>query len=310
MLRAALVAIPVYLVAAGLSEECIKGLQHLQGESDVELAARCRAVFGPEACKQARQSLGAQPWTHTRMKESCGRFASAYQGMDARALEAAVSNKETGSVDASAQGKPNIAQTANEKLEPQDPVATLVDKLEDTKPAKQAIENGKVKQQKDQGPAGGDGGVSRLAQIFSELKKKREQAEAKEAADKANLNKQKGEGPVGTLGQLFSDLKKKRKEADDMADQQDTAKAEAKRQEPSGPLANMVKQMQEAKEAKAAKPVKLYGDGQFQNSADSSKVPHVVGALTGAALITAVAFFVASRRVGTAGAGELEENLE
>merc|ERR1719336_436035 len=109
MLRAALFASGVYLAAAGLSEECIEGLQHLQGESDVELAARCRAAFGPEACKQARQSLGAQPWTHVRMKESCGRFASAYQGMDARALEEAVSTKQTGSVDASAQGKTNTA---------------------------------------------------------------------------------------------------------------------------------------------------------------------------------------------------------
>merc|ERR1712045_762380 len=97
-----------------------------------------------------------------------------------------VSNKETGSVDASAQGKTNIAPTTRENLKPQGPVATLLDKLEDATPAKQAAEDAKVNTQKDKGPVGRSGGVSPLAKVFSDLKKKREQAEAKEAADKAN----------------------------------------------------------------------------------------------------------------------------
>merc|ERR1719350_909777 len=112
--------------------------------------------------------------------------------MDARTLEAAVSNKGTGSVDSSAQGKANTAPTET----PEGAVANLLEKLEDAK------------------------------------------ADTKEAADKANQNKQKDKAPVGPLAQLFSDLKKK-KEAENAA--KDTAKAEVELQAPSDPLANMIK---------------------------------------------------------------------
>lgn len=155
MLRATVVAMLAFCAAAGVSRECMKALRLLKGESDVELMVRCRAAFGPEVCKQARISLGTQPWTRTRMKEGCRRFASAYKGLDARALEAAVSNKATRSVDASAQGKPNITANAEptENPEPQGVVASLLGKLRTERMAKEAAEQDN--KEEDSGPVDG-----------------------------------------------------------------------------------------------------------------------------------------------------------
>merc|ERR1719433_196466 len=133
MLRAAFLAVLASTAAADLASECMKALQLLDGENDVELAARCRASFGPEVCRQARRSLGVQPWPRARMQGSCAHFASAYEGMDSRALEEAVSNKATGSVDASTQGKTETAAPTapapTQRPQPQGPVANLLNRL-------------------------------------------------------------------------------------------------------------------------------------------------------------------------------------
>merc|ERR1740121_1246344 len=89
--------------STGLATECMKGLQLLEGKDDFELTARCRAAFSPEACKQARQSLGAQPWTSARMEQSCARFGSALQGTDERARESSLVDKPHSQMPASPQ---------------------------------------------------------------------------------------------------------------------------------------------------------------------------------------------------------------
>merc|ERR1719162_483158 len=117
----------------------MKGLQLLEGEDDFELAVRCRAAFSPEACMQARQALGAQPWTGARMKQSCHRFASTYQGMDERALDAAIGDKhsqwvptQSSKMDEATLSKP-LGPALQATQPPQAPVAGILNKLKERK---------------------------------------------------------------------------------------------------------------------------------------------------------------------------------
>jgi len=131
MRRATLFAWVVGLAAADTADDCMAGLELLAGESEVVVAARCRAAFGPEVCKQATRSLGAKPWTQERMLSSCSHFASTSGGLDARALEEAVSNKPASrpaSVDGAVRGKGKPAAPVGDKTK--GPVAALLSKLQ------------------------------------------------------------------------------------------------------------------------------------------------------------------------------------
>jgi len=298
MLRAILLAMLVSIAAADLASECMKALQLLDGENDFELAARCRASFGPEVCKQARQSLGAQPWTQARMQGSCAHFASAYEGMDSRALEEAVSNKPTGPVDGSTQGKTGAAASTSAapttKPQPQGPLVSLLNKLKEGK----AVTDDSAKKAQEAMESGADNSEATEAS----RQKMKEGTEAKESA--AEANKQKDE-----------QVKKK-----------EEAKPEVKaaEEQPSGPLAKMLAKMEEAKAAKqgaqqnkkdesdpsagsvdklkkvtAPAAVKLYGDAQMQKPTSSETMSPALGAMLCAASMVAITMFVASRRART-----------
>jgi len=144
MMRVALGALLFGLAEADLAAECMKGLELLDGDSDMELAVRCRAAFGPEVCKRARRSLGPQPWTHVRMKSSCAHFASTYEGMDDRSLEEAVSNKvptQAVPADRVLQNKAADAAVVAASVRPEGPVANLLDKLQQPKEAEESPGN-------------------------------------------------------------------------------------------------------------------------------------------------------------------------
>jgi len=295
MLRAAFLAVLVSTAAADLASECMKALQLLDGENAVELAARCRASFGPEVCRQARRSLGMQPWSRARMQGSCTNFASAYEGMDSRTLEEAVSNKAAGSVDASTQGKTETAGSKTpaptQKPQPQGPVANLLNRLQEGKAARKETTEAKE-------PA------TKVDKIAAEANDKQKHTQ--------------GERGPGPIGQLSSDAKKKVEEA------KTEVKTTRARQEQSGPLAKMLEKMEEAKAAKqgaeqrgkdgvapsvrsvheqtksrAPAAVKLYGNAHIQKPTSSETMSPALGAMVCAASIAAVTMFVASRRART-----------
>jgi len=90
---AALAAGLAAAASSTLESDCKQGLEVLQGQSDIELAARCRASFSPDVCREARGALGGQPWSSMRIEESCKRFAATVPGDEPRGLEAALKHK-------------------------------------------------------------------------------------------------------------------------------------------------------------------------------------------------------------------------
>jgi len=150
--------------AANLAEDCRSGLQLLQGQSDFELAASCRASFAPEVCRQAGRTLGDQPWSSEHMDESCARFAAAYSGTDARGLESAVSRKAatlpkpTPLEEATSQKKhptggaiptPATKQPTEGKSSPGGLIRHLLDKVRDGKTAEEGEEAKEAKEVED-----------------------------------------------------------------------------------------------------------------------------------------------------------------
>lgn len=110
---AALAAGLAAAASATLESDCKQGLEVLQGQSDVELAARCRASFSPDLCREARSALGGQPWSSMRIQESCKRFAAAVPRDQPRGLEAALKHKSKAPtpppLEEAAQGKSDVA---------------------------------------------------------------------------------------------------------------------------------------------------------------------------------------------------------
>lgn len=227
MLRFALATILVDVAAAGLASECMKGLQLLEGEDDFELAVRCRAAFSPEACTQARQALGAQPWTGARMKQSCHRFASTFQGMDERALDAAMGDKhsqwvptQSSKMDEATLSKPPMQATPALPQQPQAPVAGILNKLkerkhkQDEQKPKGAVAGllDKLKKAKEPKSDVDDKGDQTTGPLANMLQKMKEAKQAKEASAMDGQMKLYGDvqleqpAPTSSLPQVFGAL--------------------------------------------------------------------------------------------------------
>jgi len=296
MLRAGLVAFFVGPAAAGLTDDCMKGLQQLDGGSDAELSLRCRAAFGLEACKQARQSLGAQPWTQARMEGSCKQFAAAYQGMDTRSLEEAVSTKT--STDATTPAK-SPAPPPSAPIVPipqkqhqegsQGPVANLLKKLTEKKEAE-----GKAK------VATSDAKEGPLAGLISKIK----EGKAAQPADAGEVEQDQ----KGALVSMFKEADKKEDEVESpIASLIKKMKAEKEahevEQDQQGPLAAMFKHGEKA-------PImSLYNMLPIAQPEAPSRMPEVLAAFAGAAGLAAVTLFVASRRGAPRSHEQLREQL-
>jgi len=340
MLRAGLVAFFVGPAAAGLTDDCMKGLQQLDGGSDAELSLRCRAAFGLEACKQARQSLGAQPWTQARMEGSCKQFAAAYQGMDTRSLEEAVSTKT--STDATTPAK-SPAPPPSAPIVPipqkqhqegsQGPVANLLKKLTEKKEAE-----GKAK------VATSDAKEGPLAGLISEIK----EGKAAQPADAGEVEQdQKGalvpmfkeadkkeEGPLaGLISKIKEGKAAQPADAGEVEQDQKGAlvsmfkEADKKEDEVESPIASLIKKMKAEKEAheveqdqqgplaamfkhgEKAPIMSLYNMLPIAQPEAPSRMPEVLAAFAGAAGLAAVTLFVASRRGAPRSHEQLREQL-
>lgn len=87
-----------------MGEVCEERLESLRGESEFGLATRCRAMFAPEVCKEAKRSLGPQPWSSERVAQTCEHFDTALSA--AGSLERALEQKTAGSdVEGTVSGK-------------------------------------------------------------------------------------------------------------------------------------------------------------------------------------------------------------
>lgn len=265
MMRIVCTAVWASVAAASLSHDCLLGLASLRGDSDVELAARCRAAFAPEVCKQVGQSLGAQPWTAARMKESCSRFEVAFDGLDGRTLEEAVLQKAPApaaegdmraSLDASTQGKVKEPAEAPEQTPESEegPVAKLLKKLKESKKA--------------------EGAEAMLD-------------EAKEAASDASKEEQKEKAEAVAT------------KAEEKAGEQ-IAKAEDAENDPLKALFNKIKSEKDVAEKrlrlKRLRLKKLYEETELEQPTSRSKMARALGALSVAASIAGVTLLVVSRR--------------
>lgn len=291
MLRATLVSLSLGVVSAGMTEQCMQSLQHLQGESDMELAVRCRAAFGPQACKQAKQALGAQPWSQTRMQKSCAVFAESYEGLDARSLEAAVEKKRSTPTEETLQDKPAsgfaTAASAPVDTKPQGPVANLLNKLKEQKKKDEA----KQKPSVDAAPEKSESSDP-LVGMIQKMKDARSAHEVAKPQDKAQtqegsaLIEEDEEGPLTAMLKKMVGPKKAATPA--------VARSHIEQDE-QGPLVTMFKR---AEAQSAGEPLlKLYGDMPSQRQADASNTAQALVALGGAVLIAALILVAVSRRV-------------
>jgi len=289
--------------AADLSSECMTGLEMLDGDSDIELAVRCRAAFGPEMCRQARHSLGAQPWEHARMKSSCARFASAAAELDGRSLEEAITKKREGTkassvMDAVAQKKANSPAAAPQK--PAGPVAELLEKLQEAEampePASDAEEEqpdaaskGTVVHEEEQHkPALGEASAQaeaggRAQDGGSEVQKQPEQAKVQDDEQSSSAGREQGARNLE-----LSDMQK----VEEVSDVQTMGA-----QKSAGPK-------ETAALTAADSAVKLFEETRIAMPQEKSRLPAVLGSLVGAASLAGLTLLAASvgrdeRRSGT-----------
>lgn len=305
MLRVTLVSLSLGIVSAGMTKQCMQSLQHLQGGSDIELAVRCRAAFGPQACKQAKQALGAQPWSQNRMEESCAVFAESYEGLDARSLEAAIEKKGSTPMEATLKDNKHAATSpAPAASQPRGPVANLLNKLKEQKKKDVATEKSVVdatpEKSRLSSPLAGMIKNMKDAKTAHEATKPKE-AETKQgtAAKETPFIEEDEEGPLTAMLKKMAAAPKK---AAPLA----TPQVE---QDEQGPLAAMFNRA----EAQRAPLLKLYGDVPVETQADTSHLARVLAVLGGAALVAALTLFAVSRRVdahGRHGRDEFSEELD
>lgn len=305
MLRVALVSLSLGIVSAGMTKQCMQSLQHLQGGSDIELAVRCRAAFGPQACKQAKQALGAQPWSQNRMEQSCAVFAESYEGLDARSLEAAIEKKGSTPMEATLKDNKHAATSPEPVVsQPQGPVANLLNKLKEQKKKDVATEKSVVdatpEKSRPSSPLAGMIKKMKTAKTAHEATKPQELETKHGTAKETPFIEEDEEGP------LIAMLKKKMAAAPKKAASLATPQVE---QDEQGPLAAMFNRA----EAQRAPLLKLYGDVPVETQADTSHLARVLAVLGGAALVAALTLFAVSRRVdahGQHGRDEFSEELD
>lgn len=269
----------------------------LHGDSDIELAARCRASFGPEMCRQARHSLGAQPWAQARMKSSCAAFASAAAELNSRSLEEAVAKKKEGTdvapvMDAVAQKKANRPAPSPQPVRP---VAELLDKLQE---AEATSESASDAQEEQPDPASKGTAVQ----------EEEEEAQHKPALEEAS-------SPIEVGGQAHDEGREVQKQVEEAKVQDDGQSPSAGNERVARIEVVSDMQTQQAhfsggpKETAALtaadSAVKLFEETSIAMPHETSRLPAVIGSLVGAASLAGLTLLAASvgrdegRRSGT-----------
>lgn len=305
--------------AADLTSECMQGLERLDGDNEIELAARCRAAFGPEVCREARHSLGAQPWAHARMRSSCARFAGAAADLNGRSLEEAIAKKRMGSaatpvMDAVVQQK-KVDLPAALPPKPVGLVGELLDKVQDSKatpePARLLV-LGKV----DQSEAEAQPDPTSTGAVV--------QQEAHKAAPEAA-------GTAGGQGEAEgSEVQEQSEPAKVSADEQSSSEVEEEVSN-DGQVEEVSddRQVEEVSDAQtkqvrtvdgsthvanltADSAVKLYEEASIAIPSGTSRLPVVLGSLVGAASLAGLTLLLAASagRHRSSGAHHIELDSE